>query len=141
PLSATTTSPSTPAVLIPVRALRMHVSSVPASLRQGMTTESSKGRDATRVSPAPRLACRLLARLLPSEDRADGGHDRADHPVRDVADHVAHRADGRAQAREVLGQAAQPVRPLLDRGAGAVQVLEGLPRLVQGLVETAACVL
>src|SRR6266851_4290048 len=43
PLSATTTSPAIPACLIAARAFRMHVASVSASLRQGITTVTSSG--------------------------------------------------------------------------------------------------
>src|SRR5438876_942751 len=43
PLSATTTSPAIPAFLIAASAFRMHVASVSASLRQGITTVTSIG--------------------------------------------------------------------------------------------------
>src|SRR4051812_42639104 len=45
PLSATTTSPAISARLIAASAFRMHVASVSASLRQGITTVTSSGID------------------------------------------------------------------------------------------------
>src|SRR2546425_4718830 len=67
PLSATTTSPAIPAFLIAASAFRMHVASVSASLRQGITTVTSSGVT-SHTSP------RRRGNLPSQTEQTDRGH-------------------------------------------------------------------
>src|SRR3954469_8088038 len=86
PLSATMTSPSIPWLAIACCALRMHVASVSASLRHGMTTEtSSSGGSATPPnfdagSSWPRNETSAALGRFTSRFRGRGGRPAPDDP-------------------------------------------------------------